>query len=218
MSLLDQLVNTIHRGGVVMYPMIALAFVVFFLIVERWLYLRNAYAKSTEFARRFFPLLERGEIDEARGIIAHYSCPISRMAAAGMESLELPKEDVRSILQEVALADIPKLERFLNVIAVIGTMMPILGLLGTVTGMIATFDVITVKGTGDPRALAGGISQALITTEAGLVFALPIILLHSFLSSRVDTLLAEMERAQTAFLNLYRGAGKDGGRRSEDIS
>jgi len=218
MGLAQQLIETIHRGGIVMYPMIALAFLVFFLIVERWLYLRSAYNRSEEFAKRFFPLLQKGKLDEAKALIPEYKCPIARMVAAGMENMELSKEDMRGVLHEVALADIPKLERFLNVIAVIGTMMPILGLLGTVTGMIATFDVITVKGTGDPRALAGGISQALITTEAGLVFALPIILLHSVLSARVDRLLAEMERAQTAFLNLYRGVGADGGKRIQDVS
>ncbi len=122
-------------------------------------------------------------MDKAKELANSHPGPIARMMRQGIANLGRSKDDIRESIQEAAMAEVPRLEKWLSTIAVIGTMMPIMGLLGTVTGMISTFDVITVKGTSDPKALAGGISEALITTQTGLIFALPIILLHNVLAS-----------------------------------
>jgi len=107
-------------------------------------------------------------------------------------------------IQETFLHEFPKLERFLPSIRMLSSVAPILGLLGTVTGIIATFDMITVVGGGKPRLLAGGISEALITTATGLIIAIPGLLAHSFLSGRINGIIAETERFAASLSNLIK--------------
>lgn len=194
------LLETIQKGGIVMYPMILLSIFVFALIVERALFLRYMRKKSGPFMRTFFTHWDNGEFDKAFKETSGHEGPIARMLSEGHKVMDKSKESVKDALNQAALQEMPNLNRFLSTIAVIGTMMPILGLLGTVSGMISTFEVITVKGTGDPKALAGGISEALITTQTGLIFALPILLLHNFLQNRVDHYVNMMEGAASRFL------------------
>lgn len=194
------LIETIHKGGLVMYPMILLSIFVFALIVERAIFLRYVRQRSGPFVDAFFSHWDKGEVEGAKKAADGHEGPVARMLAAGLGMLDNTKENIRESLNQAALAEMPALNRFLSTIAVIGTMMPILGLLGTVSGMISTFEVITVKGTGDPKALAGGISEALITTQTGLIFALPIMLLHNFLENRVDNFVNKMETAASRFL------------------
>jgi biopolymer transport protein ExbB len=105
-------------------------------------------------------------------------------------------------VQEAILHELPGLERFLSVIGILAGVAPLLGLLGTVTGMIATFNAITVFGSGEPRLMAGGISEALLTTAAGLIIAIPILFVHSIIASRVEGLIADMERFSATLINL----------------
>jgi biopolymer transport protein ExbB len=112
------------------------------------------------------------------------------------------RETLESILQEAILRELPRLERGLSPLAIFGAVAPLLGLLGTVTGMIETFNVITVFGTGDPKLMSSGISEALVTTEIGLIVAIPVMLLHTFLSRRVDAILGEMEEKAVSLTNI----------------
>ena len=105
-------------------------------------------------------------------------------------------------LQEAILGEIPRLERFLSTLAVLASIAPLLGLLGTVTGMINTFQIITFHGTSDPRLMSGGISEALVTTMLGLGVAIPIMLCHSLLSRRVETIIAQLEEKSISFVNM----------------
>ena len=104
-------------------------------------------------------------------------------------------------LEELFAGEVPKIEKGLSWISVFASTAPLLGLLGTVMGMIELFDVITMHGTSDPKLLAGGISVALVTTEAGLIVAIPLQLLHTFLVNRADALRGRMEKAGLAVLN-----------------
>lgn len=195
-----RLFEFIAKGGPVMIPMILLAFFVFVLIVERYLYLVQINRGSKNFTVDFFAQWDAGKRHDATRLADEHAGPIARMLAAGIRAADKDKETIRESMQEQALDEAPALNRFMAVIATVGTIMPIMGLLGTVTGMIKTFEVITVKGTGDPKALAGGISEALITTETGLIFAIPILLFHTFLSGRIDKYLNEMEKFATRLL------------------
>jgi len=111
------------------------------------------------------------------------------------------KDYLEEVLYEKMLEARPNLERLLPVIALTAAAAPLLGLLGTVTGMINTFNMITIFGAGDPRTLSGGISEALITTEFGLIVAIPALLLHAFISRKVKGLLGSMEQTTVAFIN-----------------
>jgi biopolymer transport protein ExbB len=107
---------------------------------------------------------------------------------------------LENALTEGILRQVPKLERFIPTLALFAVVSPLLGLLGTVSGMIKTFEIITEVGTGDPGMLAGGISEALLTTQFGLVVAIPIMLVHHFLKSQVDKIVNDMEEKGTAFI------------------
>ena len=117
-------------------------------------------------------------------------------------TVAVSREVLESILQEAVLHELPSLQRGLAVLAVMGAVAPLLGLLGTVTGMIETFRIITVFGTGDPKLMSGGISEALVTTELGLAVAIPIMLLHTLLSRRADHILGDMEKQAVGMTNL----------------
>jgi biopolymer transport protein ExbB len=106
------------------------------------------------------------------------------------------------VLQEAILKELPRLERFLPALNVIAAVAPLLGLLGTVTGMIGTFHVITLYGTGDPRLMAGGISEALVTTMVGLAVAIPVMLIHAFLRRRIEHIVGDMEEKALAMSNI----------------
>jgi len=115
---------------------------------------------------------------------------------------DMEREDMENVLQEAILSEIPGLERFLSTLGMLGAIAPLLGLLGTVTGMINTFHVITYYGTGDPRMMSAGISEALVTTMLGLTAAIPIMLFHSLLSRRVENIIAQMEEKAVTLVNI----------------
>ncbi len=108
---------------------------------------------------------------------------------------------MQEAIEEAILSELPPLKRFLSAIGIMGSISPLLGLLGTVSGMISTFNVITRFGSGDPKLLSGGISEALITTEVGLAIAIPVLLLHNHLSNRVEEIISKMEEGCAKFIN-----------------
>jgi biopolymer transport protein ExbB len=110
------------------------------------------------------------------------------------------QEILENALQESILKIMPSLERFLSTLALLAAIAPLMGLLGTVTGMIRVFQVITSVGTGDPKLMAGGISEALLTTEFGLILAIPILLIHHFLERQVEGIVYDMQERGTAFI------------------
>jgi len=108
---------------------------------------------------------------------------------------------MENALQEAILNEVPRLERFLSTLGMLAAIAPLLGLLGTVTGMINTFHAITYYGTGDPRMMSGGISEALVTTMLGLCVAIPLMLAHTLLNRRVENTIGQMEEKAVSFVN-----------------
>jgi len=121
---------------------------------------------------------------------------------AGLNCWHLAREEMENALQEAILKEIPPMERYLSTLGMLAAIAPLLGLLGTVTGMIDTFHVITQHGTGDPRMMSGGISVALVTTMLGLSVAIPIMLAHTLLSRAVDNMIGQMEEKAVALVNI----------------
>jgi len=151
--------------------------------------------------QRFLAALEGGGLEGARAFLAGQHGILKTVLSTAVEHAHLPAQKINQKVDTVLLDQLPGLSRFLNLIATLGTLLPMLGLLGTVTGMIATFKVIALQGTGDAQAMADGISEALITTQAGLVAAIPIVLCHTFLSNRVSKLLAVIRASVTRLLD-----------------
>ena len=151
-------------------------------------------------------LVDRGDIVGARAAVHDGRTPTARVVRAVLGAPSRDRDALQDVATEAILGEVPNLERFGAAILVIAAVAPLLGLLGTVTGMIATFDIITEFGTGDPKMLSGGISEALITTQLGLVVAIPLVLLGNTLKSRADAVEARIERAALQMVNRLDGA------------
>ena len=138
--------------------------------------------------------LKKGEFDETRLKTLRQSSPLGRILAAGLANAFLGREVMKESIQEAATHVVHELERYLNTLGTIAAVTPLLGLLGTVFGMIEVFAEIMVQGTGNASALAGGISQALITTAAGLTVAIPALVMHRYFVGKIDSIVVELEQ------------------------
>lgn len=197
----DPLMVHIAKGGPVMVPILALGGFALVVFLVKWLQIRRVrLARPTEL-RTILEALGLGQSAKAERQARSIPGPVGEMLAVAIQHHREPKEYVEEVMYEQMLATRPRLERLVPFLALAAAAAPLLGLLGTVTGMINTFNMITVFGTGDPKTLAGGISEALITTEFGLIVAIPSLLLHAVLSRKVKAVLAGMEQTATAFIN-----------------
>lgn len=193
--------NWFFKGGPVMIPIIILSVASSILIIERFKYLKKMAYNTDEFMNSLEQFIKKNKKTDAIHYCQKTPGPIAKMMNAGFSVVSKGKEVIKETIHEVVLEEIPKLEKNLSTISILASISPMLGLLGTVIGMIRSFNVIALQGTGDPQALAGGISEALITTEAGLIIAIPLLFLYNMLSDRVNKLTTEMERSSIKFIN-----------------
>jgi biopolymer transport protein ExbB len=192
-------------GGVVGWVIAGLGLLGLLLSAVRAVLLALA-GRGTAEADRIAALVDGGDTVAARAAVHDGRTPTQRVMRAVLGAPSTDREALQDVATEAILAEIPTLERFGAAILVIAAVAPLLGLLGTVTGMIATFDIITEFGTGDPKMLSGGISEALITTQLGLVVAIPLVLLGNTLKSQADGVEARIERAALQMVNRLDGA------------
>ncbi len=197
----DSLWTHIQKGGPVMVPILLLGGLALGIFAWKWIQLHRLPELTPADVAPVLAALERGNPEQAVNLARQLPGPAGRMLAEAVEHWREPKEFIEEILYEKMLALRPALERGIPFLALTAAAAPLLGLLGTVTGMINTFNVITVFGTGDPKTLAGGISEALITTEFGLIVAIPALLLHAVLSRKVKRWLGQLEQVGVGFLN-----------------
>lgn len=197
----DSLVEHVRKGGFVMAPLLLIGILALGLTIWKVIELRGTRSASTESLADVIRHLGPGEADQAMQAARALHPPLSTLIEEALTYREAPREHLEEILHERILAMVPKLERHLGTLAVFGGVAPLLGLLGTVTGMIHTFDLVTIFGTGEARLLSGGISEALITTKFGLGIAIPVLLAHSFLARRVRTIIGALENAVVRFVN-----------------
>jgi biopolymer transport protein ExbB len=196
----DDLRDQFEAGGPLMWPILIVACLAILIMIERFALLYTTKANTDTITDRISKLAESGNWKQAKiACDENERVPTCRMLASAVGNVGATQEVLENTLQEAILRETPRLERFLPTLGVLGTIAPLLGLLGTVTGMINTFKVITAQGTGDPSAMAGGISEALLTTKFGLAVAIPIMLIHHLLSRRVDKIVGDMEEKGTAF-------------------
>jgi len=194
--------SRLEAGGLVMIPLLAVAFVALLLIAERVFVLYRLNPRHDQVLERVLAPSQRGAFDEAsractslRGAVASTLRAVLERRAAGRAAME-------DSIQEQLLHEAPKLQRFVGGLAVLAAVSPLLGLLGTVTGIIETFRTIRVFGNANPSLMAGGISEALTTTATGLVIAIPVFLMHSLLKGRVESILSNAEKHAATLLNL----------------
>ena len=179
-------------GGLFVYPILVVAVVGLLLISDRVYFLVRAKAPPSLVAD-VLSCLGRGDVAAARERLPAPRTPTARVLLAGAEAAGSPGEQREAAMESALLAEAPRLERSLSLLGALAGVAPLLGLLGTVSGMIATFDTISAAGTGNPRLLSGGISEALITTQLGLMVAIPLLLAHAWLSRWVQRREAQLE-------------------------
>jgi biopolymer transport protein ExbB len=197
----DGFVEHIVKGGVVMIPIILLAVAAAIVGLIKWIQLARLRVASPKDLQIVIDHLNTGHADRAKLHAKSISGPSGELLAIAVEHAKEKKELIEEVLYEKMLHFKPRLERTLPFLALTAAAAPLLGLLGTVTGMISTFNMISVFGTGDPRTLSGGISEALITTEWGLLVAIPALFLHAVLARRVKGILAGLEQLSVGFIN-----------------
>ncbi len=191
----------IKSGGIVMIPIMGIGVFCLILILWKFLSLRRLPIEVETKLSRILELLRADSIDEAKDLANSFGEPLSPVVLEGIEHRSAPREHIEEIMHERILGEVPKLERHLPALAVCGGVAPLLGLLGTVTGMMHTFKLITIFGTGDARLLSGGISEALTTTEYGLIIAVPALLAHAYLSRRVRGMTDKLHQTAIGFIN-----------------
>jgi biopolymer transport protein ExbB len=193
----------IEAGGPLVWPILGLAALALIIILFKLVYLNLMASNASRLMDRMNELATSGSWDGCKELVSGKKTPVKHVLAAGLEVRESDRETQESVLQEAILNQLPRVERGMAVLAVLGAVAPLLGLLGTVTGMIDTFRVITLYGTGDPKLMSGGISEALVTTELGLAVAIPIMLFHTFLSRRVARIVGDMEEKAVQLCNIF---------------
>ena len=202
------LLNQIGKGGPIVWPILAIGLLAIILVIERLSFLKKVHHNTDAVMGKVNELASQEEWSKCHDLLAqNKGRPVHNVLIAGLASRNEDREVLESVLQESILRELPRLERFLPIINILGAIAPLLGLLGTVTGMIGTFHVITLYGTGDPRMMSGGISEALVTTELGLAVAIPIMLFHTFLSRRVERIAGDMEEKAVALTNIIQRQG-----------
>ncbi len=198
------MLDFIIKGGPVMAPILLCSVISLAIIVERGLSLRRQRILRYEILQRIEELLRDRKIPEATTLCKRYPSSMTRILLAAILNHDKTRPEIKEIIEDAGRHEVPVLERYLSVLGTIASVATLLGLLGTIAGMIKTFNVIAALGYGHPEALAGGISEALITTAAGLGVAIPTLVVYNYFTSKVDSLVIEMEKNSVRMLNILK--------------
>lgn len=197
--------DLVQSGGWMMLPILICSVVALAIVVERFWTLRPARLSPPDTLPQVRTWLQKGQLNGQRLQTLRDGSPLGRILAAGLANARHGREIMKESIQEEAAGVIHELEKYLATLGSIAAVAPMLGLLGTVFGMINVFAAIMLHGTGDASQLAGGISQALLTTAAGLVVAIPAIFFHRFFVRRVEEITVGMERNAVHLVDLVHG-------------
>lgn len=195
----------IKAGGWMMWPILLCSVVAVAIVAERFWSLRPDKVAPTVLIDQIKKWHESGNISAARIDVIREHSPLGRVLAAGLDNLDCHRDIMKESIEDVGGHVVVELERYLNTLGTIASITPLLGLLGTVVGMIRVFSVITAQGIGNATELSGGISEALITTAAGLTVAIPALIFYRFFRGRVNELAMTMEQEAIKLVELIHG-------------
>lgn len=196
---ISQAVNLFHKGGPVMYLLVICSLTVVAVAVERFAYYRSVSVDVPAFLSRLQPLLERERIAEAAQLCEKVGGIAGQVALQGMKALQRGA-NVENTQEGAALLAIARLREHLNYLSVIVTLAPLLGLLGTVIGMINSFSVLNIRD-GQPLAITGGVGEALVATATGLAVAIMALVTHTYFAHRLDGLVTDLEQVCATVVN-----------------
>lgn len=201
LALTTKVITFVKAGGIVLIPLGLIVVWALGLTLGRLFLFSRTHHNAQAFLSRALMLLGEHKLDEVQTLAKREHGVLARILGTCLDNAQWNRSAAEKAVKELLLKEVPLLDRHLDTLAVLAAASPLLGLLGTVTGMISMFEAITRFGTGDPKLLAGGISEALITTEVGLSIAIPLLLIHNFLRNRRNRIQSDMELSAMSILN-----------------
>ncbi len=190
------------KGGIIMYPIAFCSILALGIFLERLWNLREKKIIPKDFLIEVEDLINRRKIHEAMIVCRRDKSSMSSIIFEGIRNFNQSREALKDAVEGVGRQEAAKLERYVGIVGTVASIAPLLGLLGTVTGMIKAFNVISMQGVGNPGSLAEGISEALITTAAGLIVAIPAYVMYRYLISKVDRIIMTMEKYSMHMVDL----------------
>jgi biopolymer transport protein ExbB len=198
-----------EKGGLMLLPIVLCSIVALGIIVERFWSLQRNKILPPDLVPQVWRLSREEKLDAMAIRRLKVGSPLGAILAAGLSNSRFGREIMKESIEEVGRQVAHDLERYLTALGTISAITPLLGLLGTVVGMIKVFAAIMSQGVGDPSILAGGISDALITTAAGLAVAIPSLMFHRYFEGRVDDLVLNMEEESLKLIEMIHGERED---------
>ena len=199
------MLELVKAGGWLMLPIIACSIASLAIIFERIWALKRQRVMPENLVDQVWQVHQQGKLNDAALTTLRENSPLGRILAAGLVNRNHSREVMKESIEEVGRQVVLDLERYLNTLGTISSITPLLGLLGTVIGMIKVFAAITAAGVGDPAVLAGGISEALITTATGLSVAIPSLMAHRYFIGVVENLVVGMEEQALKMVEVVQG-------------
>lgn len=210
-----QLVDLFNKGGPMMWPLLIAAILGLTFIIERFWVLYRSKIRTDEFLTKVrAALLKKRSVKQAISICEEYRGPIAAILKAGLLKYGTSDEEIEKNIQIAATHELARLERGLAVLASVANVSPMLGFLGTVTGMIRAFGDLAGVTQVEPSVVAGGISEALITTATGLIIAVPALIFYNWFSAMISRFVLEMETSSNLLLETFIEMEQGGGETS----
>ncbi len=196
----------VRAGGWLMLPLLLCSVVAVAIIIERLWTLRRRRVLPDDLTVKVWEWAHNRKLDESHLRALSESSPLGQILASGLLNRSRSRDIMKESIEDTGRHVVHELERYLNSLGTIAAITPLLGLLGTVIGMVKVFTAITTHGVGNPAVLAGGISEALLTTAAGLSIAIPSLIGYRYLRGRVDSLVVQMEKEAMKLVDtIHRG-------------
>jgi len=206
------MVEIVKAGGWLMAPIILCAILSLGIILERFWTLQQKRVIPEDLTGKVWGWVEQNAMDHKRIQTLHQGSPLGQILAAGLINRNQERAVMKDSVEDTGRHVVHELERYLDTLGTVAAISPLLGLLGTVIGMVKVFTAITTHGVGNPTVLAGGIAEALITTAAGLTVAIPALIGYRYYRNRVDTLVVDMEKEAIKLVEaLHRRQAKENG-------
>ncbi|HBE04662.1 MAG: hypothetical protein A2096_03760 [Spirochaetes bacterium GWF1_41_5] len=203
LSVFDTAFSWFLSGGNIMYPLLLITIAALIIMGERIYFFSVNHRDTDQVLEQCLYLIKNNNKAEALRLCHESNSAAMRIVRPVLEENDFTRETAEQLVNEMIIREVPILEKRLSTLAVFAAIAPLLGLLGTVNGMIILFDVITIYGTSNPKILAGGISIALVTTQAGLYIAIPILFVHHLLSRKKNSIITAIEKHALAVLNHF---------------
>jgi biopolymer transport protein ExbB len=194
------MIEFLRQGGPVMWPLLICSVLAVAIIVERMINLRPAKVLPEDEVEHLGSLIGGGLLEQAEDYCERRPGPLTNIVAAALEARGESADSNRQVVVDQGRQEVPRLQRYLGILGTVASVSPLLGLLGTVLGMIEVFQVVSSQGIGQAESLAGGISEAMITTATGLTIAIPALVAYNAFSDRANAMILEMERLALAFI------------------